>query len=506
MKNMVILYNPSQDGHEHKKLFNSKSAVECANDWARSINANLIENIFFDDISVNGSANLVLFLEKLSAVLEKNSTEYAIFAWADCPFLNKNLTEKLIEYHETYKAEYTFAEGFPYGLAPEIIHSGTVKILLNLAKTKGFEDASIERDSLFAVIKTDINSFEIETYIADHDWRYLRLQLCCSNKRNTLACERLFDIAENELQDAHALSFAAEKSSSVQRTLPAFYNVQIFSSTNIQTVYEPSLGDFTMDIEAFSKLVSKIEKFSGDAIISLSFLSDPLYHRNFLQFVKEVLAHKNLSVLIETDGIQLTEQIIQEVKSLVDGNNVRSNGQRSLNWIIRLDANDSEMYNKVHLKPLVSTDFDKAVNAVELLKEHFPHSVYPQLVRMNCNEEQLEGFFRKWTSDATGELIIQKFDSLSGLLEDMRPADLSPAKRYTCWHIKRDMNILADGTVVRCKAAAFAQDKDVAVLGNAFEEELSTVWARGDVNLVNQLQGKYTGQCGESDEYYTFNF
>ncbi len=506
MKNMVILYNPSEDGRAHDTLFNSKSAVECANEWAKSINENSIENIFLHDIIVDGKANLVLFLEKMIELLDKNDAHYAIFAWADCPFLNKKLTEKLIEYHETYKAEYTFAEGFPYGLAPEVIHTGTVKILLGLAKAKGFEDASIERDSLFSIIKTDINSFEIETYIANYDWRYLRLQLCCSNKRNTLACERLFDIAENELQDAHALSFAAEKSSSVQRTLPAFYNVQVFSSTSIQTVYEPSIGNYSIEKEAFSKLLTKIEKFSDDAVISLSFLSDPLYHTDFLLFVREVLSHKNLSVLVETDGLQISEEIIREVKTLVGSNNVRSNGQRAFNWIIRLDANDNRLYNKVHLKSDNSTDFEKAVNVIQLLKENFPHAVYPQMVRMNCNEDQLEGFFRRWTEDATGELIVQKFDRLSGLLDDVRPADLSPAKRYACWHIKRDMNILADGTVVRCKAAAFAQNKDVAVLGNAFEEELSTVWARGDVNLVNQLQGKYTGQCGDSDEYYTFNF
>ncbi len=503
---MIILYNPSSDGYGHEKLFNSKSAYDKANDWALSVENSTCEVISSSDVLQDGKTNFVLLLTKIDELLSKNSVDYVIFAWADCPFLNKNLTDNLVTYHERYKAEYTFAEGYPYGLAPELIHSGTIKLLINLAKVKGFEEATVNRDSFFSLIKTDINSFEIETYIADHDWRYLRLQLCCSNKRNTLACERLFDIAENEIDNVDLLSKAAESSSSVQRTLPAYYAIQIYSSEKLQTVYEPSLGDDQMDVDKFLKLIEKIYNFSNDAIISLSFLGDPLYHPNFLQFASAVLHYDTLGLLIETDGLQVSENCIEELKKIVGDNPILSNGQRKLNWIIRLDGNDNEMYNKVHLLNNDSKNFDKAVNAVCILKKAFPHAVYPQMVRMNCNESHLEGFFRKWTEDGTGDLIVQKFDTLSGLLDDVRPADLSPAKRYPCWHIKRDMNILYDGTVVRCKAAAFAQDKDIALLGNAFEEELSTVWSRGDINLVNQLQGKYTGQCGASDEYYTFNF
>ncbi len=505
MKKMVVLYSPSKDGFAHEKIFNNISSTDRAITWADSFNSGHCV-IYGDDVSVNGKTNLPLLIEKIDTVLSENSADYAVFAWADCPFLNKDLTEKLIEYHEKYRAEYTFADGFPYGLSPELIHAGTIKLLLNIAKTKGFEDATIERDSIFSVIKTDINSFEIETYIADHDWRYLRLQLCCSSKRNTLACERLFDIAEQDILDANALSFCAEKSASVQRTLPAFYAIQTYSSAKLATVYEPSLGDYEMDITCFESLVKKISAFSDDAIISLSLLGDPLYHKDFLQFVKVVLSTKNIGLLIETDGLNLTKDLAESICELVSGNPILVNGQRALNWIIRIDANDSAMYNKVHLNNTADESFEKAVSSVLLLKELFPHAVYPQMVRMKCNEDQLEGFFRKWVQEGNDELIIQKFDPLSGLLDDMRSADLSPAKRYACWHIKRDMNILHDGTVVRCKAAAFSDDKNSAILGNAFEEDLSTIWARGEKNLANQLEGIYTGQCGESDEYYTFNF
>ncbi len=505
MNKMIILYSPSTDGFVHQPLFNGSSAFDRATEWAKKFDSPF-EVINALDVSNGENTNLIMLLENIDTLLEKNKVDYAIFTWADCPFLNKELTEKIIHYHERYRAEYTFAEGYPYGLAPELIHSGTIKLLINIAKTKGFENAPIERDSIFSLIKTDINSFEIETYISDTDWRYLRLQLCCSNKRNTLACERLFDIAESDIENAEALSNIAEKSSSVQRTLPAFYNIQIFSSTSSQTVYEPSLGNDEMDVEKYQKLIKNIEYFSGDAVVSLSFLGDCTYHKDFLLFVKETLNCQNLSLLIETDGLRLSESLIKDIKTIVGDNPIRSNGQRTLNWIIRLDANNSDTYNHIHLKDASCTDFEKVITTINLLKEVFPHAVYPQMVRMNCNEDDLEGFFRKWTQDGTGELIVQKFDRLSGLLDDERPADLSPAKRYACWHIKRDMNILFDGTVVRCKAAAFAQDKDVAVLGNSFEEELATVWARGDINLVNQLNEKYTGQCGESDEYYTFNF
>ncbi len=496
---------PLESGYAQEKIFSQESAIDRAINWANSLDDCVaVETIYEKDLLENGTSRVRLLLEAINSVATTHSAVYTIFAWADCPFLNKELTNNLVEYHEKYRAEYTFAEGFPYGFAPELIHTSTLSILSELVATRdGLRNAVIARDSLFNVIKVEINSFEIETFMADEDWRYLRLQFCCNNKRNSLACERLFDIAD-DYSDAHTVSALAESCSSIQRTLPAFYAIQIHSVPFQTLSYEPAYGEGIMELKSFEKLVSKIQQFSDDAIISLSFLSDPLYHENFLDFVKIVLESKNTSLIIETDGLNITQETIQSIATMLGKNEIQKTGQLKLNWIVKIDANDEDSYKKAHLTAK-DGDFLRVLETVQALKTAFPSAVYPQFTRTNANEQQLEGFFRKWTNDGSGQLIVQKFDHISGMLSDERPADLTPAKRYPCWHIKRDMCILANGTVVRCKAAAFNQNAEV-ILGNTFEEELATIWARGEINLIRQLDKNYKGQCEKSDEWYTFNF
>lgn len=552
MKTLVILYKPlieaSTDGFAStyfadEKLFAQKSAFERATEWTQSVkNSVATEIVLKTDIQADGgNVRFSALLHRINELVQKHHADFAVYAWADCPFLDAKLTAELIDYHTKYKAEYTFAEGYPYGFAPEIIDAGTLRILSALADSKPeLKSAILDRESIFTLLKTDINSFEIETVIAPADWRYLRLKLCCNSKRDSLACKYLFDLAtkasvaklEENLEGkafpspahgcglplphgANELSALAEKSAQVQRTLPAYYNIQLFSQSELQTIYEPPVDTASMNFQHFQKLIGDIADFSDDAVISLSFLGDPLYHCDFLQCAQAVLEHKKLSLLIETDGLCVTTKIATAIKALVTENSVRANGQKAVNWIIRLDAADEKTYQKIHnpngttiekSTSCAAANLATAENAVTILKKLFPDAVYPQMVRMNCNENQLEGFFRRWKADENGELIIQKYDHVSHLLSDERPADLSPAKRYACWHLKRDMNILADGRVVRCKAAAFATDTDDAILGNAFTESLQDVWARGENNLKEQLNGSYKGQCGVSDEYYTFNF
>ena len=104
------------------------------------------------------------------------------FAWADCPFLDPALAAKLADRHTRYAAEYSYADGWPYGLAPELLSPGTAAIL---GKILGDDDGGcIQRDSLFAVIQKDINAFDIETEISSVDLRCHRLSLCADSKRN----------------------------------------------------------------------------------------------------------------------------------------------------------------------------------------------------------------------------------------------------------------------------------------------------------------------------------
>ena len=86
------------------------------------------------------------------------------YFFADCPFLDSELAARMHANHVRYWADYTFADGYPYGVTPEILTRETVNRLRGMADGTG----SPRRDSLFTIVKKDINSFDIETEISPH--------------------------------------------------------------------------------------------------------------------------------------------------------------------------------------------------------------------------------------------------------------------------------------------------------------------------------------------------
>ena len=144
------------------------------------------------------------FVKDVLALAAENCTGdgNAVFAFSDCPFYDEALTKDLIRMHEEYAAEYTFADGYPFGLVPEVLAFGTVRILKALAEAEKEADVAdgkavekpFNRESIFSLIKSDINSFEVESMLSPEDFRLYRLDFSVSTKRGRLCCEKLESI------------------------------------------------------------------------------------------------------------------------------------------------------------------------------------------------------------------------------------------------------------------------------------------------------------------------
>ena len=523
MKNIVILFAGKKIGHGFEKVFDSKSAFERCIEWAKSVknslgivvlcngeNKPLIDSLVDKDIKVIVKENWTnsLLSSTVAEVCLAEKADYILYSWADCPFINSELTEEIIENHTKYLAEYTFADGFPYGVVPEAINVGTLNIISGLAKDtqKHVGDKAVERDCFFSIMSGEINSFEIETVIADKDYRMLRYEFECSSKKGIISCSRLYELALNNQinlangnsYDVYKLFDLAEKSSLVMQTVPTFYNIQITDKYNTNSIYNPypivckdkTYGD--MEIEKFRTLLQQIVDYSESAVISLSCFGEPTCNKYFYEFIQEILKYPELSVLIETDGISLSEEWVSKIEK---------SGQNRIYWIVLLDSVNKEMYSKIN--GIDEVCYTKAVNSIQMLEKYFPSNVYPQFTRTLENESQLEEFYRFWSnkdSPSKGELIIQKYDSFCGRLPALKSADLSPLERNPCWHLRRDMVILSDGSVPICK------DRIDLIVGNVFNENIETVWSKFRNYLEEHININYCAECKVCDEYYTFNF
>ena len=415
--------------------------------------------------------------------------EDLFYFFADCPFLDSEITARMHGNHRAYWADYTYADGFPYGLAPEILKRETVGRLRGMAPA---DAAAPDRESLFTIIRRDINSFDIETELAPSDMRLLRVSLSADTERNFLLLKRISDRGGRESQSVCRVLL---EEPGVLRTLPAFFPIQVVERCPHACAYCPYPvfgGNIlqktgVMPAAVFAALVKKIAAFCGDGVIDISLWGEPSLHPGIFDLIAAVLNEPGLSLVIETSGVGWSPDLLKRV---------RDSFPVEPTWIVSLDAHSDEMYRRLRGEGHV-----EAVRTTELLLSLFPRRAWVQAVRMKENEDDLEAFYKSWKAK-TENIIIQKYDSFSGMLPDRKVADLSPVKRFPCWHIKRDMAILMDGTVPLCR-------EDVRVehpQGNAITEDLAAVWERGETAYRQHLSERYPGICVGCDEYFTYNF
>jgi len=512
MKSIVILYNENNSPYKNEKIFNGKSAVEVTNQLFAD-NVSTVNGIF----TINQQQNITSLLSEINKIASSENANFVIFSFNDVPFINKELTEKLIHAHTQYKSEYTFADGYPYGFTPELIDCGTLRILEELSKTSqsAIGESEVSRDWIFKLLKTDINSFEVETVLAPVDWRLYRFAFHCGRKENFLQCKALKEAAKDET-NAVELSNIAMTNPGCLKTVPGFYNIQIADKVSSNSIYLPyntsyeqkySLNPVNatklMSYEDFASLVDKIAAFSECGVISLSAWGEPLSNPNCLKMIEKVLSYKGLSVFIETDGLLVTEDFCTSLEKIISAAEPRKNGWQKIMVAVTLDSVTAKTYTTLH-KDAEEQWFQSAINAVSNLQKVIPGCVYPQFVRMNENEAELESFYRYWNEKSNpsgGNLIIQKYDDFAGLLPQCKPADLSPLDRNPCWHTRRDMTILSNGDVPSCRQYVLS-----GIVGNVFAEDLETVWHKTDEILNQHINKKYNEKCEKCDEHYTFNF
>jgi len=424
------------------------------------------------------------------------------YTWADYPFLDLPLAQALADRHFRFGAEYSYADGWPQGLAPELLAPSTASALAQLAPD---DPAPVERDTLFSVLQRDINSFDIETELSPVDLRPHRLTLAADSKRNLALIRSLRSAGFTNAQD---LDRILQTRGELLRTFPAFYAIQIAGPCPqvcslcpyplMGSEGSPSIlkRDDFMEIPRFEALLDRIVDFSGDGVIDLSLWGEASLHPQISRMVRAVLDRRELSLVIETSGIGWKGSTLDEITEYAHGAPRRFTGMAPLSWIVSLDSEDQDLYQKLR-----GSGYSEAHGFVNELLPRFPENVYVQAVRIQGGEDDMEKFYRTWKS-TKAKVIIQKYDHFCGFLPPKKATDLSPIKRRPCWHLLRDMSILIDGSVPLCREDL----RGAYPLGNVFAETLETIWNRGQAVYREHLAQNYNNLCAECDEYYTYNF
>ncbi len=439
--------------------------------------------------------------ESLLDELHKVGREYGgndsvlVYYFIDAPFLDQGITRRMLAHHRRYFAEYTFADGFPDAMAPTVLNPDMPERLRGLVMP---EDDPGSWDGLFTILRRDINAFEVETELSDEDYRQLRLHLRCDCRRNYLLCRGLY--SQGGRDESSVLRLIKERPQ-LLRTVPAYSSVQVVRVCAQQVIYDPfqlvsdsAFGPLNADDDAselsperFGALLDQLSELCGDAVVEISHWGEAGLHSRLEALAAAAVERPSIRLLLRTGGVGWPSGRLERVAEVADN---------SVSLIVELDADDEDTYRRIR-----GRGFHEAQRFVEQALALFGERCHLQAVRMNLNEEHLETYYRRW-KERTPNVIIQKYDDCAGRLPARKVVDLSPLQRLPCWHLKRDVVVLIDGSVPMCK-----QDLDLkGRLGNAFEDGLEAVWNAGQEPYRLHLDAEYPALCRSCDEHYTFNF
>ncbi|MDR1107695.1 MAG: spiro-SPASM protein, partial [Spirochaetaceae bacterium] len=422
MNALAVLYGGSLSEAAFENVFSGKSALELALERAGSfpgVEKTVLltgEEFTSRGFSFRGRGNIEevfrpewtkkTFMDTLAEAARGFDLTY--FAWADCPLLDPVLTGALRDRHTRYGAEYSYADGWPYGLAPELLAPAPAGILSKILTDSGGDEA-VERDAIFSVIQRDINSFDIETEISPVDMRHYRLNLTADSKRNLLLLTRLIGAG---LSGAQGIEGILAEHPILLRTLPNFYSLQVSGPCPQRCDFcpYPRLGyrDGFMDVRQFESLLDKIGEFSGDAVIDLSLWGELSLHPQREVLIRLVLERPGLSLVVETSGIGWKPEGLEALAAEAAGAKKRKAAMPPLSWIVSLDAQDPQRYRKIR-----GAGYTEAIECAKKLVSLFPRDAYVQAVRLKGFEDDIEQFYRFW-KEAGAQIIIQKYDDFCG--------------------------------------------------------------------------------------------
>ena len=417
----------------------------------------------------------------------KTGSDHLIRIFADSPFIDPSVISEMLKTHLAYSAEFTYSENLPSGLSCEIIACELIRSL---------PETSEKRLPLSQVVRSNINQFDVELYYKAPDLRDKRISFRTSNARDRKVMESLLK-AHGGAPAYEKLKGLIEQHCEALYVGPSWLEIELTGRADITSVYsyrgairEPRSD---MDPALFTKIIADMRDFGLPYTVCFGGSGDPLLHPSFTKCLDAVLAEKLVqTVFIETDGIAMDDSFVMYL---------RGKNDPRVKIIVDMSAFDDQTYAKLH----GSDRFQKILKNIISVRDLFGEKsdrLFVQIMKIRETENIIDLYYDFWESQKV-QIILQKHNSYLGAIEDRRYYDLTPLDRVPCWHLQRDLFVLADGRVAFCKQDINGESSE----WSAGAAKLSEIWESRRQLFVSDYKGKRAirPDCAKCDEWYTFN-
>ena len=393
-------------------------------------------------------------------------------------------------YRETENYDNIIYINYPEGIIPFIIRRNAFEKLFNCIKTKNI---NITENAIKDIVFIDPNFFEIEILVSEYDMRYYRVSLFANSKRNALLISKLI-----KYKDYHEITKAIMEDASLRRTLPSYVEIDINNRQNLINKNLLSSNAFTneinkeeknLSVEEFKIIYDKLVDFCNDFHLSIGSYYEPLLNKDVFDILEYALSNKNVNVYLETNAVLLDEEKAKKLLILQEKNN-------NLHVIIHLDAVEQNVFNKIYKEDYLKT----ILSNIDYYFIREPKNTYLQITKQKDNFDYLASYY-KYFDKYKIEIIMQKYYTYRGLVENNKIGDMTPLINVGCWHLARDLFIDAYGDIYICR---FDINKEKFV-ASIYKETLENIWAILE-NCYKENTLKKLDFCKNCDEWYLFNF
>lgn len=416
-------------------------------------------------------------------LFNRTGSDHICKIYADSPFLDCSIINEMMDLHLTYLAEFTFSENLPAGFSCEIVSKELITAIPDL-KEKTLP--------LAQVIKSNLNHFDIEIYYKDPDIRDKRISFLSTRRRDCQIMERIYLLGSSIPSYADMKSII-EKNPEVLYVGPSYLEIELSGKCDLECIfcYRDYLKQHHGDIEKnlIPMLLEQMKSFNLPYTICFGGSGEPLMHANFYEILSMAENDPLVeSIIVETNGIYADANYCTHLNTAGD----------KIKTIININGMNPDTYAKIHGKNF----FDRVHQNILALSENAAGRVFIQIMKINETEPYLDAYYDYWEKLKI-PIILQKQNTYLGKIEDRRYSDLSPLDRIPCWHLQRDMYIIADGLVTFCK-----QDVDGDCMKSSVQSmTLVDIWEKKKADFINDYRKRYPAapDCASCDEWYTFN-
>ena len=460
------------DGIFNEKINLLKDALTCD---VKYIENNDLENI---DNYLNNIFN------------ESENYDNIIYIPSNMPLFNIDETVKLTKIHEENIAYFSYGENYPLGIVPIIIRRTAFEKLFNIIKTKNIKPSE---NAINNIVFVDPNFFEIEILISNHDMRYYRLSFFADSKRNNILIKKLIN---NKSYDE--IVNLIEKDPSIRRTLPSYIEIDITNRQNAVNKYllkseafkaELSKEKKNITLEEFKTIYDKLYDFCNDFHMSIGSHYEPLFNKDIFEILDYATSNKSVNIYLETNASLLDSE---KAKRLISLQAERNN----LHVIIHLDTVDENVYNKIY----EGADIKTIISNIDYYLLREPKNTYLQIVKQKDNFDYLASYY-KYFDKYKIEIIMQKYYTYRGIVDDNRVGDMAPLINVGCWHLARDLFIDSYGDIYICRFDINKEKK----IDSIYNSSLENIWSALD-KYYNDNVSKNIDFCKNCDEWYLYNF